>query len=358
VSDRIDPGDSSAEVVAARRGVSVFTLEGDAFGRGVVEVTGGDASRWLDGMVTNDIAAISRAEGAGDRAENGCYAALLTPKGRIVSDLHILAREDGYWLETSAFAVADLMARLDKYIVADDVELADRSAEFARLAVEGPGATRLLAGVSGLEPVDNGGLEAVPEGSWTVGSIAETEVEMARFGFTGEDAWQLFVPPAARPAVLVALADAGARRASMQALEILRVEAGVPRLGPELNEEVFPDEARLEAAISRTKGCYKGQEIVARLYSRGAVNHLLVGLRFDGGRIPALGATLFCGAKKSGQVTSAAWSPTAGPIGLGYVRREHAEAGTELRCEDREGDLSVTVAESPVVAVAPSSKPA
>ena len=89
----------------------LFALDGDLFARGLIEVSGGDAARWLDGMVTNDIAAI-----AGDRPRNGCYAALLTTKGRVIADLHVLAREEGYWLETAAFAVTEVLARLGKYI--------------------------------------------------------------------------------------------------------------------------------------------------------------------------------------------------------------------------------------------------
>jgi folate-binding protein YgfZ len=144
----------------------------------------------------------------------------------------------------------------------------------------------------------------------------------------------------------------GLPRGGPDALEVLRIEAGIPRLGTELGEEVFPDEARLDSAISRTKGCYTGQEIVARLYSRGAVNHLLVRLRFEGDRVPAAGSPLHVrdesgdemADKKTGEVTSACASPTRATIGLGYVRREHARSGTALRCLDPRGALRATVA--------------
>ena len=118
--------------------------------------------------------------------------------------------------------------------------------------------------------------------------------------------------------------------ASAGALEIVRIEAGIPRLGSELGDDVFPDEARLERAISTTKGCYTGQEIVARLRSRGQVNHLLVGLRFSGDVLPEPDAELLFESRPTGEVTSSCTSALAGDIGLGYVRRAHAEPGTEL----------------------------
>ena len=267
---------------------------------------------------------------------NGCYALLLTPKGRIVADLHVLARDDGFWLETAAGAVDDVIARLDRYIVADDVKLVDRTSELTRLGVEGPAAAALLSAASATGPEVLAGLA---DACWLGVAIGGTDAVAARFGWSGESAFQLFVPAEAFEDVTAALRQAGGDAlapASAEALEVLRVEAGIPRLGPELHEEIFPDEARLDRAISRKKGCYTGQEIVARLYSRGAVNHLLVGLRFEGERVPALSAPLSTGDRATGEVTSACLSPAAGVIGLGFVRREHAEPGTALRC-DRPG---------------------
>jgi folate-binding protein YgfZ len=333
--------DVAAEVRAARTHACLFELDRDPYRRGLIAVSGGDAQRWLDGMVTNDITAISQ-----DAENNGCYAALLTPKGRVIADLHVLARPDGFWLETDATVVADVLARLDRYIVADDVVLADRSDDFARLALEGPGATSLL------EEACAASLGEVPRDCWASTKIGDTEVVLARFGWTGEEGWQILAAgPAVSPELDAAVSSQLASPLlSLAALEVLRVEAGIPRLGPELDEEVFPDEARLEGAISRTKGCYTGQEIVARLFSRGAVNHLLVGLRFEGGRAPAPDGPLLVGDKTTGEVTSACVSPSAGAIGLGYVRREHAEPGTVLRCDDPDGSLVATVADLPLVA--------
>ena len=316
--------DLASEVEATRRRAGLFALSSRDHGRGLLEVTGGDARRWLDGMVTNETLDLA----PGD----GCYAALLTPKGRIVADLHVLAREQGYWLETSAWALASVVERLERYIIADDVQLADVTGAFARWSLEGPEANALL------------GVPEAPLGSWRGVELQGIEILAARFGWSGETAWQLFVPRARHDDVLAAL-DVGVN--SDEALEVLRIEAGIPLLGAELDEQVFPDEARLESAISRSKGCYTGQEIVARLHSRGAVNHLLVALAFDHENPPAVASPLLAGERVTGRVTSTCQSPSLGPIGLGFTRVEHSEPGTQLTWVADEAELGATVVELP-----------
>lgn len=314
----------ASEVEATRRRAGLFALSNHDYGRGLLEVSGGDARRWLDGMVTNETLGLV----PGD----GCYAALLTPKGRIVADLHVLAREQGYWLDTAAWALASVAERLERYIIADDVRLVDVTGTFSRLSLEGPEANALL------------GVPESPLGSWQRVDLQGVEVLAARFGWSGESAWQLFVPPDRHDDVLGAL-DVSV--SSDEALDVLRIEAGIPLLGAELDEQVFPDEARLESAISRSKGCYTGQEIVARLHSRGAVNHLLVALAFEHENPPAVASPLLAGERVTGRVTSACQSPALGPIGLGFTRVEHAEPGTRLVCAAGEAELGATVVELP-----------
>jgi folate-binding protein YgfZ len=332
---------NEGEVAAAvRRGVGLFPMPT----RGLIEVTGEDGERWLDGMLSNHVAALS--EGS---EHSGCYALLLTPKGRIVADFHVLLRGSGFWLETRRDAVAGVMERLERYIIADDVRLADRSGDFDRLGVEGPGAGALLARASGRDP-------GLARDACCELDIGGSRVVLGAFGWSGESAYQIFAARGEGERVAQALSAAsGAEllRADPGVLEVLRVEAGIPALGAELDEEVLPAEAHLDHAISTTKGCYTGQEIVARLRSRGQVNHLLVGLRFcdgqgdaegdrkgDGEELPALGEKLFAGERETGEVTSVCRSATAGPIGLGYVRREHAEPSTLLRVGDSKARVS------------------
>lgn len=323
------------EVLATRRAAGLFELAD----RGVIAVTGRDCVRWLNGMVSNDVAALSPGPAA-----SGCYALLLTPKGRIVADLHVLLRDDGFWLETARDAVPGVVERLSRYIVADDVTLEDRSDDFDRIGIEGPGAAAVLTAACG---------ERLTLGADACAdvSIGGDPVVVAAYGWTGEPAFQLFAASGRGPSLSKSLEQATEDnelvRASAEALETLRIEAGTPRLGPELDEEVLPDEARLERAISHTKGCYTGQEIVARLHSRGQVNHLLVGLSFEGAPL-APAVELFADGKRTGEVTSSCSSPAAGSIGLGFVHRKHAEPDTLLSA----GDATARVVALPFVASA------
>jgi len=315
---------------AVRRGVGLF----EPRERALLEVTGGDRVRWLEGQISNDVASLGSGE--------GCYATVLTVKGRIVADLHVLAREDRFWLDTGAAAREALRQRLERYIVADDVMLGDASDRFARLALEGPAAPEVIEAVAGA-PV-----ALAPESATSI-RIAGHEAVVWAWGTTGLPAFQLLVPPGGAPMVRDAIAAAGEPHGLLVAgddvREVLRVESGVPALGSELDGEVFPAEARLDRAISTTKGCYTGQEIVERIRSRGQVNYLLVGLRFEGAAPPPGTDLVAADGKRVGEVTSVATSALAGAIGLGYLRRELDSPGTELRA----GEATARVAGLPIV---------
>jgi folate-binding protein YgfZ len=309
-----------------RRSAGVFALED----RGVLAVRGGDRVRWLNGMITNDVTKL-----APGPAASGCYALLLTRQGRIVADLHVLLREDELWLETARVAVPVVRERLMKLVIADDVELVDRSDELARFGVEGPQAPELVS--AALDRPD--AIAGLARDAGVDARIGDEPVVVAAFGFGGGSALQVLAPRAARDAVAAALARAaateGAAAADAATLELLRIEAGVPRLGAELTEEVLPPEAHLENAISYTKGCYTGQEIVARLRSRGQVAHLLVGLTAEGGAALEVGAAIEAEGETIGEVRSAALSRRFGSIGLGFVKRALAEPGTPVRIAGR-----------------------
>jgi folate-binding protein YgfZ len=309
---------AGAQALAVREGAGLFRLTD----RGLVLVEGADRVRWLNGMLSNDVAAL-----APGREGSGCYALLLTRIGRIVTDVHVLLREGSFWLETEQAAVAPLLATLGKFIIADDVRLSEASAGWSRLALEGPAASAIFASAAG-EPARLG-----PDAADDF-AIAGVPVVAGAWGVSGEDALQLFVPAGREEAVAQALRRAGSGHsltlAGEEALEILRVEAGTPRFGRELSEAVLPAEVGLTRAVSTTKGCYTGQEIVARMASRGGLSHALVGLALAGGALPGAGSVVSAQGARVGEVTSAALSPRAGAIALGFVRRASAEPGTEL----------------------------
>jgi len=308
---------------AARRGVGLFrSLE-----RGVIAVSGADATRWLDGMVSNDVARLQ----AGS-SHSGCYATLLTPQGRIIADLQVLLRSEGFWLDVSAEAVSAVMTRLGRYIIADAVELADRSGDFERMGLEGPRSYELLSRVAAQAP------RLAPDACAAV-LVGGEPVVVAAFGWSGEAAVQLFTPVASAAAVVAELRRAGDSLGLVdcdgEALEILRIEAGIPRLGAELDESVLPAEARLERAVASGKGCYTGQEVIERLRSRGQVSHLLVGLQTSGDSPLEVGAAVTAEGKRVGEVTSSCLSGSSGAIALAFVRRPFADPGVQLSVGSR-----------------------
>ncbi len=326
-------------VSAVREGVCQFEMSH----RGLLEVRGEDRVRWLDGMISGDVQALEKA-GSGA----GCYAVLLTNRGAIVADFHVGRIDDSYYLESLRSEIPRIRKVLGRYIIADDVELVDRSEEMVAIGLEGPRSGELLAKLAGTEVAE------LEEDGWARTSIAGRAALIAGFGFSGERAFQIRMKPDDRAGIEDALREAWGNGelacGSFEALEIMRVEAGIPMLGAELDEEVLPPEARLERAISTTKGCYVGQEIVARLRARGQVNHLLVGLQLElvdsSAELPAVDTTLSSDGRATGELTSVVCSPTEGPIALGYVRREHSESGTQL---DFEGGRA-RVVELPFVA--------
>ena len=306
------------QALAVRRAAGLFHLSS----RGLIRVEGSDRTRWLNAMLSNDVASL---EPGGERS--GCYALLLDRKGRILADFRVLVRPEAFWLESSREHLPATLEQFHKHIVADDVQLEDLTAAYGCLALEGPAARPILESAAGAA------VSLAPEAGIDL-QISGLDVVVIAAGWTGEPAYQLFAATPDLPQLGSALLAAGESHGLVEgdadALEILRIEAGTPLLGPELNDEVFPDEAGVGSAASISKGCYTGQEIVARLRSRGQVNHLLVGLRFQSAQAPKPDTPLLASSRRTGEVTSSCVSPTAGAIGLGFVRREHAAPGTEV----------------------------
>jgi folate-binding protein YgfZ len=320
----------------ARRAAALFALAE----RGVLEVTGADRVAWLDGMLTNDVRSLAA---AGPRS--GCHALALTREGRIVAEVHVLARPEALLLETEREAIGELTRHLGRYIVADDVQLRDASGDWERLSVEGPAAPAVLAATLGAP------FELAPD-AVAEAPLAGARVLAAAYSLSGLGGVQLLAPAGAGAAVCAALLAAGRALGLAEAapaeLEVLRVEQGVPRQGRELTPEVLPAEARLERAVSETKGCFTGQEVVTRMRSRGRVSHLLVGLRFGGSGLPAPGSELTAGERVVGSVTSALRSPRLGAIGLGFVRHGEAGEGSALRAGGAEAQVSALPFPDPV----------
>jgi folate-binding protein YgfZ len=306
----------------------------DAGFRSLWRLRGGDRHSFLQGMVSNDVASLPDG--------SGTYAALLTIQGRVVSDLRIFVLDEEVWLDVPATHAAAVRAALEKYIIADDVEFAEDDAWTPLVAVEGPQAARVLVAVVGenlseLAPFAH--REVIFDG---------TTLRVAAVTHGGESGYLIFGPPAAAGPLWEHCRAAGAEPVGMEALDVLRIEAGIAWMGRDMDDSILVSEVGIEAAISYKKGCYLGQEVVERVAARGQVQRKLVGLEIDGGAPPPAAAKLLHADKEVGWISSAAWSPTRNTVvALGYVRRELWEPGTELEATWPGGTASVRVASLP-----------
>ena len=329
-------GDPVPLALAAREGVALVDLSH----RGRFAVVGPDRASWLHGMVTNEINRL--AVGA------GCLATVLTAKGKLVADARVFKREEELWLDLPGERVSPLLEQLRRFLIMEDCELQDRSAETAMIGLHGPRAQPLLASLAPALPE----LAEHAQAPLTVAGQPLLAIGSRELGLSGIDLW---LSPAACAPVWQALREAGARPIGQDAVELLRIEAGRPRFGAELDEDTLPLEAGLERSISYDKGCYLGQEVIARMTFRGHANRKLMGLWIEGRDPAPPGAPLTRDGKPAGEVRSSVLSPRfERPIALGYVRREQLAPGTVLRLPD---GRSATVAALPFELEVPGETP-
>lgn len=294
--------------------------------RGAIRVTGPDRATWLQGLLTNDIEALSPGR--------GCYAAWLTPQGRMLTDAVVLAEPDALTLEVPR-PLADTVARsLNAAVFAEDVTIADESADWAAVGVHGAQAAtvvaRTLAGTT--RPLDASALAAWPEFAH---AAVDGEARLVRYEAFGAPGFVLRVTAASLDHWLSRLRLAGATLTPAADLEFARIETGRAEFLVDMDADTIPLEAGLEdRAISFTKGCYVGQEVIVRILHRGGgrVAKRLVGLVVDGDCVPSARATVSGSTGDVGRVTSAAWSPRlARPVALAYVHRDLAEPGSTVQ---------------------------
>ncbi len=324
-------GDPDAEYRAVRQSAGVI----DRSALGKVTVTGRDRQAFLQGMLTNDVKSLGPGQGTA--------AAFLDARGKVMALVRVYVLDDRLLLELPASHTEKTLQTLDHYLISEKAYFETADEAFAVLAVQGPAARRMLSTLAGRD------LDVAPHHHVEV-AIAGAPVRVIHrreAGVPGFHCWTIALHGAA---LWHALVDAGARPVGVQALDTLRVEAGVAWYGVDVDDTVILPETRLEELVSYNKGCYIGQEVVARVKYRGHVNRALSGLVLDGDRVPGRGAKVIADGADVGRITSAVRSPALGkPIALGYVRREHFEPGSAVAVDDGGVVSAATIAALPFV---------
>ena len=323
-------GEIAREYGALREGAMLV----DRSLRGRMLIGGSKAGELITGMVTNDVLAL--------RNGMGQYAAALSPKGKIVADPRIFLRDDQLLIDVPPRAWAGWVALVRKYINPRLAPYSDVSPEIRDIGILGKGSRRMTAAVTGIAAEH---LAALPPFSHVSAGSGAERLTVARSNAIDLEGYEIFLPVELFDVVWQRAVDAGARPGGLLAWEIARIEAGRPEWGLDIDESTIPQEANFDdlEAISYTKGCYVGQEVVARVHFRGHVNKHLRGLLFGQAEPPPAGAELFDSSEKQvGEVRSSALSPRLGAVALAMVRRE-VEPGAVLRARWEGGELQAEV---------------
>ena len=330
VEPRSDFGDVRAEFQTLISGCGVYDLSS----RAKIALTGGDRVRWLNGMITNNVRDLAPG--------HGVYAFLLNPQGRILGDLYTYNRDESLLVDTDHSQVERVLAVFDKYIIMDDVEVANVSGRLTAIGIAGPNTRELLRAAGFEEPA----LEPLQSVELTWRQVGLT---LVRGDNERVESFELWLAPENVEQGREALVKAGARPVGAAALELVRIAAGIPRYGADIRERDLAQETEQQRALNFTKGCYVGQEIVERIRSRGQVHRKFAGFEVQG-QLPAPGSKIQGDGKDVGEITSAASLPLASGdrrVALGYIRREVAAPGKLVEA----GGSQVTVANLPFAEV-------
>ncbi|MYF98387.1 aminomethyl transferase family protein, partial [Candidatus Poribacteria bacterium] len=296
-------------------------------------LTGEDRATFLHRLISNDVENLLVGEGN--------YATLLTNRGKIIADLKVYIFEDTIYISTAPECIEQAFAELDKYIIADDVELSVVSDKVGAIAVYGPESPELVESVLGLKE-----LRTLSEYHSLSCEIEDQWVGCVRSNTVGEFGYHLYTTTDRLEWLWnkMITAKSDVVPVGWDALESLRIEAGIPRFGAELSDAIFPLEAELEHAIDFEKGCYIGQEIVARMKYRGHPNRLLRGIIIEAEKPIQQNSPIVDGGKEIGWITSSVYAPTLKQtIAIGYVRMAYTEKGSRVQIKSQKDNIYGTV---------------
>jgi folate-binding protein YgfZ len=324
------------EYRAVRSGVGIL----DMCDYTVISLTGPDRVSFLQGMVTNDVKKLAPG--------TGMSAAILDVSGKILADLRVLSTEDSFMLLLREPLAQTAVAHLNRYLVADDVEIAAPDTACGMISLQGPKARAVLGAIvpPGEIPQEMHSHRAL--------RIGERELRAIRSTHTGEEGFDLLMELQSLASVVAQIQKAGAPFSlcwvGLQAQELLRVEAGIPRYGVDMDENTLFLEIGLDDAVSFHKGCYLGQEVVERIRSRGHVNRKLAAIVLEGSEAAARGATVESGGgREIGKITSSVLSPALErPVALGYVHRDFLVPGTAITVDNSGRKIAGRIAQLPL----------
>jgi folate-binding protein YgfZ len=293
---------------------------------GLLQVTGKDRLSFLNGLLTNEILKMN--DGTGVRS------ALLNTKARVLADLYLYAREDDLLIDTGDVPGAIVKEILERFIITEDVQVKDITSEFVHLTLQGQQAAENAEAIFGVAFADMKPLQHKMLGPSMI----------ANRDRTGQSGYDMIIPNDEAEGVWQSLLLKGVTPVGLDSLEILRLEAGYPRYGVDVDENIIILEAGYKDAISFNKGCYLGQEVVARATHIGRVNKNLVQFRTNSDHVPGPKSKINSSGKDAGFVTSAAFSPgLKAVVGLGYAQRDFAIEGTKLVVESAWGPLPTVI---------------
>jgi folate-binding protein YgfZ len=312
---------------AVRHGAAII----ERADRGRIMVSGADRASYLHGLLTNDVLAL--------RQGSGCYAAYLTPQGRMIADMWLYELGDSILMTLSRDVKDLVLSKLDQFVFTEDVQLGDVTEAYCSMALVGPLAPAVLARALA---ASDAALPLAEHGNVRLPFDGEPAI-ITRVTDTGEPGYDVCLPPCAMDRLRARLRTSGVGEVDDATAEAVRIEAGVPRFHRDMNEETIPLEAGIEPrAISLTKGCYVGQEVIIRVLHRGhgRVARKLAGLVFTPDQVPGTGAQVQAQGRPIGSITSGAWSPSLERgIALGYLHRDFLSPGTAVEVEGVPGEV-------------------
>jgi len=310
-------GDELSEYKAVRENVGIIDLSS----RGKLRLSGKDHLKFLQGMLSNDVMKLEEAK--------GMYATVLTVKGRMISDMRVYRERESVLLDLEPGLNEKLSQLLTKFRLSYKADIDDITESTGLLSIQGPQSGKLL------ELLLEEKIPQMEEYNFTQKEFAGHDLTIIKVNRTGEEGYDIYLDNDGLEVIWGTLMKKGEKLNikpfAYNALNTLRIEAGIPLYGADMDENNIPIEAGLWNALDFEKGCYIGQEVVARIKWRGHVNWHLTGFQSEGELAPQIGGEIFSGERKIGRITSSTFSPGLNkPLSLGYIRREYKDAGTKV----------------------------